>query len=129
MILSIKDETLSAGVFNELFIDFDRNEITVKDLIIERVIHEVEAYNNSTEEYFKGLVKPTDAEVTINGYRRQGKKQIDPEQQIYIALNAFSQNGYFILINDLQAESLDQKIQITTETCVRFIKIVPLIGG
>lgn len=129
MLLSIKDETLTAGALNELFIDFDSNEITVKDLIVERVIHEVDAYNNSTEKYFKGLVTPTDAEVTINGYRLQGKKQIDPEQQIYIALNAFSQNGYFILINDLQAESLDQKILITTETSVRFIKLLPLIGG
>src|SRR4051812_3342038 len=59
------------------------------------------------------LVQPTDAERVLNGkpteYRLKAHRAIDWKPQFEKAIEAFERNGYFILIDDKQAESLDQE--------------------
>ena len=129
VIIKVKDETGSRKVYNEIDISFDRSSITVKDLIEARVFHEVNLYNKKLPEYFNGLVQPTNAEKTLNGYRLRDRKKIDPEKQVYIALDAFQKNGYFILIDNKQADELEQEIVLSPSTKVSFIKLTPLVGG
>jgi hypothetical protein len=74
-------------------------------------------------------VQPTDAETTINGYKLRQRRKVDAEQQIFTALDAFRKNGYFMLIDNLQAESLDQMVVINSATTISFIKLTPLVGG
>jgi hypothetical protein len=125
----IKDETSSGKVINEIRIALKSQTVTVRDIIEARVEHEVNAYNNKLPEYFSGLVQPTNAEQTLNGYKMRERKKVDPEKQVYIALNAFQKNGYFVLIDDKQAESLDQQVLTTEKTVVSFVKLTPLVGG
>jgi hypothetical protein len=129
MVITVKDETFNGKVLHELDLEFKSERVTVKDIISERVSREVERYNNKLPEYFNGLVEPSDAEKTINGYRLKNRKRIDAEKQVYVALDAFQKNGYFVLIDNIQSESLDQEVLLKAGTKISFIKLTPLVGG
>ncbi len=53
-----------------------------------------------------------DGMYTLNGYKVHTNRTIDGEKQVYTALDAFMKNGYFVLIDNLQAESLEQKVNV-----------------
>lgn len=127
--LTIYDETIQGQRTPALTLDFLNERITVRELIRERVYEEVREYNASTPEYFRGLVQPTDAERALNGYRIRQRRKIDWEEQFQKAIEAFQRNGFFILVDDRQAESLDETIMLTPTTQVSFVKLVPLVGG
>jgi hypothetical protein len=127
--LHIKDETAGGKVLNELALSFKSELVTVKEIIRARVYAEVELYNNKMPEYFKGLVQPSDAEVSLNGYKLKEKRKVDAEKQFLTALDAFQKNGYFVLIDNIQSESLDQMAVINDDTAVSFVKLTPLVGG
>lgn len=127
--LTIKDETSAGKILNEISILLKTSTVTLKEIIEARVIHEVNVYNNKLPEYFQGLVQPTHAEKTLNGYRMRERKKVDVEKQIYIALDAFQKNGYFVLVDDKQADSLEQEVIIKSKTVVSFVKLTPLVGG
>ena len=129
MKILIKDELLSGKSVFETELDFESEIITVKDVISERVKKEVADYNKRLPEYFNGLVEPLEAERTLNGYKLKVKKVIDAEKQIYIALDAFQKNGFFVLIDNHQADSLDDQIVLKAMTTISFVKLTPLVGG
>ncbi len=129
--LTIRDETtFSLGSDDERFtLDVTTERITVRELIRSRVNREVRDYNLRQPEYFRGLVQPTGAERTLNGYKvRQGRK-LDPEKQFEKAIESFHRNGFLILVNDRQVEELDDEIEVRPDTTVAFLKLVPLVGG
>jgi hypothetical protein len=130
MTITIKDESLTGDILNQIQIAVASEIVTVKDIITARVTSEVEAYNNKLPEYFKGFIRPTASEQTLNGYKlKKSRAKIDAEKQTFIALNAFLQNGYLVLVDDQQAESLEQEILVTSNTTVSFVKLTPLVGG
>ena len=45
------------------------------------------------------------------------------------ALEAFGRNGFFVLVGDKQAVSLDEEFEVKVDTEVSFVKLVPLVGG
>ncbi|MGE5944445.1 MAG: hypothetical protein ACM31G_08920, partial [Flavobacteriales bacterium] len=97
MELILRDVTFTGDILNQIKIAVANERTTVKDLIAARVEAEVEAYNNKLPEYFNGLIQPTNAEKTLNGFKLRDRKQkIDVEKQILIAWDAFQKNGYFI---------------------------------
>jgi hypothetical protein len=102
---------------------------TIGEIIKARIYQEVQDYNQKLGELFMGLVKPSAAEQAINGYKMKEKKPIDWQRQSDLALSAFMSNGFFVMINDQQAEALDQEVEIGPSTTVSFIKLVPLVGG
>jgi hypothetical protein len=89
----------------------------------------VEEYNGRRSEYFRGLIRPADAERTLNGFRLRARRAIDAEEQCEKALEAFCRNGFILLVNDRQVEELDETIEVGPETSVTFLKLVPLVGG
>ena len=127
--LQIKDETATGKIYNSIDVEFADEMVTVKDIIEKRVLAEVKMYNKKLPEYYNGLVKPTEAEQTLNGYKLREKRKVDAEKQVYAALHAFNTNGYFVLIDNIQAESLEQLVVINKNTIISFIKLTPLVGG
>ena len=127
--ISIKDENFSGKVIQELMIDFKSETVTIKDIIEARVRQEVSNYNDKLPEYFTGLIEPTEAEKTLNGYRLRSKKPIDAEKQVYVALDAFQKNGFFVLVDSQQCSSLNQTVTLGNDTRISFIKLTPLVGG
>ncbi len=129
MTITIKDETFSGKILHELDIEFDQEQVTVLDIITERVTTEVNAYNNKLPAYYQGLIEPTDAEKTLNGFKLKKQQLIDPEKQVYVALDAFQHNGFFVLIDQKQAEQLDEIVLLKSNTSISFVKLTPLVGG
>ena len=125
----IRDETAAGKIITEIPITLSSELTTVKDIIEARVHAEVAAFNTKAPEYFQGLVQPDDAEQTLNGYRLKKRRLVDAEKQRLIALDAFTKNGYFVLIDNIQADSLDQMITVNKNTNISFVKLTPLIGG
>jgi hypothetical protein len=125
----IRDESAAGKTIQELPLSFDNELVTVRQIIQARVEAEVEQYNNKLPEYYRGLVQPTDAEQTLNGYKLKKGRKIDPEKQFFIALDAFQKNGYFLLIDNIQAETLDQMVVVNKNTDISFVKLTPLVGG
>lgn len=127
--LQIRDETTTGETTLAFSLDFLEPRITVRDLIETRVQQEVDNYNQRHPTLFKGLVQPTSAEVALNGFKIPRTKRIDVEEQIQKALAAFGTSALIVIINDRQAESLDEAFVITPESVVVFLKLVPLVGG
>jgi hypothetical protein len=128
--LQISDaSTLGGAVSPVMVLDFLVERITVRELIRSRVYQEVKDYNTQQPEYFRGLVQPTAAEQTLNGYRLKQRRQIDWEQQFELALRAFVGNGFILLVDDQQMDDLEAEIVVSPETIVTFLKLVALVGG
>lgn len=127
--LIVRDETTAGDKTGEFVMDLLTERITVRELIRSRVYQEVQDYNLKAPEYFRGLVEPVDAEKTLNGIKIKKGRQLDWRKQFEVALEAFEVNRILILINERQAESLDEEIVIEPETKVSFLRLVPLVGG
>jgi hypothetical protein len=127
--LTIRDESTSGQKINTFTLECLTERMTVRELIRARIYQEVQDFNLEEPGYFNGLVEPAQAEKALNGYRLRQPRKIDWQDQYEKALDAFSRNGFFILIDDKQAESLDQEFEVKANTEVSFIKLVPLVGG
>ena len=127
--LVVRDETAGGKTVNELTLDILTEKITVRELIRSRVYQEVEDYNRKGTEHFRGLVQPTGAEQTLNGYKLKKRREIDWKKQFDLACEAFVRNGFFILVDEHQVESLDEEIVLEAGTQVSFVKLTPLVGG
>jgi hypothetical protein len=134
MILTVRDETTSGSVTHELTLDVLSEQITVRELIRSRIYQEVQDYNlrqrqQVADRAFKGLVTPGDSERTLNGPRLRKPREIDWKQQFEKACEAFDRNGFFILVEDRQAETLEETLTLRHDSKVSFVKLVPLVGG
>ncbi|SPF55594.1 conserved hypothetical protein [Candidatus Sulfopaludibacter sp. SbA4] len=125
--ISILDETTAgerrtAGAFQ-----FDTPALTLREIIRRRLQQEVERFNRTQPEIFRGLVQPEEIERTLNGVRE--RRPLDWEKQFEKALAAFRGNSLMVLVDGRQITELDETIHLTEQTKVTFLKLVPLIGG
>ncbi len=127
--LTIHDRATPGGPVRSFQLHLASERITVRELIERRVTQEVEEYNRAQPEYFQGLVQPKDAEQVLNGYRLRKRRMLDAAEQRTRAVEAFSANGFFMLVDDRQVVGLEDEIVVRPETEVSFVKLVPLIGG
>lgn len=136
--LIIRDETVTGDVMHSTTLEFPSETITIRELIRERVYQEVQDYNvravNSGAVEFNGLVRPHEIERRLNAKPSQGfagrvKREIDWKKQFKVACDAFGRNGFFILVDNRQAERLDEQVTIGHGTQVSFVKLVQLVGG
>lgn len=128
--VTILDEEMTGNTINEFPLDLLNEHITVRELIRSRVYQEVKDHNarkNHTE--FRGLVQPTDAERTLNGYRLKEPRLIDWMEQFEKAVEAFEKNQILILVDDHQVESLDEEIEVRADRTVSFLRLTLLVGG
>ncbi len=130
MKILIKDNIIGRDIKNTFRIETSKKVLTVQELIKLRVFEEVENYNACLPKYFSGLIiQPTDTEVTLNGYKMNNKKKIDAEKQFYLAIDAFVKNRFFLIINNNQIDTLEEKIEVKENLELNFIKLTPLVGG
>ena len=127
--LTIHDESATGETLLELTLNVSAERITVRDLIRQRVCHEVEEYNRRKPDTFRGLVQPTDSERTLNGYRLRQPRTIDATTQLAKAIDAFQGNQIIMLVDDRQVESLDEEVPLRPNTRVSFLRLTPLVGG
>ena len=97
------------------------------------------AYRRIREESFRHMTRISVARPNNEqgcGQRNQhchdraiAKRKIDWQEQFKRSLEAFGRNGFFVLVGDRQAESLDDEFTVKADTEVSFVKLVPLVGG
>ena len=103
MLIEILDKTIPGDISNSFKLDLE--EITTPQKIISaRVEKEVKTYNKKADDKMQSLVRPLAKETILNGIKRI--KEVDVEKQIYVALEAFQKNAFFILV-DLKTVILD----------------------
>ena len=126
--VTIRDENLPRTEVVEVLLKLTNSRLTVRDLISERVRAECDKrLFDRAGQLAKRLVQPGPKEQEINGERVA--QLDDPERQIALALAAFENNGFVLLLDDRQAESLDEEIEIGDASVVTFLKLTPLVGG
>src|SRR3954464_1531884 len=101
-LLTVNDQTPTGKTTHSVTLEFPTERVTVRELIRSRVYQEVQDYNRRRPETFRGLVQPTDAEETLNGFRVRDRREIDWKRQFEKACEAFERNGFFVLIDDRQ---------------------------
>ena len=127
--MTITDATPTGGKLHSFTFETLTERSTVREILRARIWQEVADYNHQPQENFRGLVQPTNTERTLNGAKSQAARKIEWEAQFRRACEAFETNGFFVLIGDRQAESLDEGFEVGVETEVQFVKLTPLVGG
>ncbi|HME56471.1 MAG TPA: hypothetical protein VKM55_30000 [Candidatus Lokiarchaeia archaeon] len=129
VIINVVDELLTGELLTQFPLTMQSSRVTVREIIQSRVTQEVENYNKARTGNFNGLIQPTKSEQMLNGFRMNPRNRINCPVQIEAALDAFERNGFLVLINARQVESLDEEVLVTPDTKVAFVKLVPLVGG
>lgn len=127
----IVDETFGAMTGPSRFaLPLPAAEVSVADLITERVRYEVESYNRKVVDTpFRGLVTPTHREAALNGPRGRAKAVVDVDAQVEAALQGFAAQNFLLLVDDVQVEALTERVSVRADMDVTFLKLVPLVGG
>jgi hypothetical protein len=125
--LTIVDETTSGKRRSAGDFRFDTEILTLRELIRRRIQQEVERFNRSDAEVFRGLIEPEETEKILNGVRE--RPVLDCGKQYAKAITAFEGNGFLVLVDDRQIADLDQALHLTAQSRVAFLKLVPLVGG
>ena len=127
--LTIRDETLSGESFNEWALEVTSERVTIREIIRSRVYQEVQDHNLQCGAPFRGLVQPEEAERALNGDAQKTLRQIDWKRQFERAVEAFEKNQILLLVNDRQAESLDEEVVVGPGATVTFLRLTLLVGG
>lgn len=125
----VVDEWSPGKVTQEWALDLLTERLTARELIRRRIYQEVMDYNARMPGRFHGLVQPSDSERVLNGYRLQEGRTIDWEAQSVQAQEAFQRHRFILLIDDHQAEDLDEEITLHAGAEVTFLRLTPLAGG
>lgn len=124
----VRDETTTGVVLQELALQLEAEQMTVRELIVSRLASEVRAYNaGQMLGGFHGLVQPTEAELALNGPREP--HAVDEEAQAKVAVEAFERGRFLLLVDDRQVTELDELVVLRTGSSVSFLKLTPLVGG
>jgi len=127
--LTIRDENLAGESLRAWALKVMTERMTVWELIRSRVYQEVQDYNVQQGQVFHGLVQPEEAEKALNGWKLKKPRLLDWKRQFDRAVEAFEKNQIVILVNEQQAESLDEEILIAPHMTVTFLRLMPLVGG
>jgi len=127
--VTIKDETTAGKTLHSVQVELPSSLVTVAEIIEMRVAAEVNEYNKKRETNYHGLIQPEGSAIGVNGFRLQKFRLIDAKKQASVAKGAFKNNGFFILIDNTQAASLEQVFALHKDSEISFVKLTPLVGG
>ena len=123
------DEATGGGRAGQWGMEVAEQRVTLRELIRRRIRQEAAEFNAAGTAMFRGLVQPSPAERTPDGYRLRPGRRIDPDEQFARAVEAFGRNGFVVLARDHQILSLDEEIDLEGGAELTFLKLVPLVGG
>ncbi len=126
--VTIRDETLQRTEITEALLRVSSYRLTARELICERVEAECdERLDGKAGCDGTRLVQPDAVEMTLN--TRASPMVPDVGKRIALALSAFENNGFVLLVDDRQIETLEEEIEISERSIVTFLKLTPLVGG
>jgi hypothetical protein len=140
--LSITGKAL--GRKKPLFADFsipfppelgDGGSVTLRDLIGRVVRHEVEAFQQRQEDrkVVRALtarqIEEGAARGKIDSGGRDLKQDVDVDEAIATALEAFEDGLYLVIVDEAEQRSLDNQVFLEPDSRVAFVRLVMLAGG
>ena len=102
----------------------DSAEVTVAELIRGRVTAELLAQGQQPS---RPLIDVTPDERALNGLRPDPGPVIEREARR--AEEAFIKGRFLLVVDGRKLERLDQRFELTPDTEVTFLRLVPLAGG
>ncbi|MEL7339046.1 MAG: hypothetical protein AAGM67_01065 [Bacteroidota bacterium] len=109
--LLIRDETFQGTCIRQQELSLEGEKASVREIIAAKVMAEVELYNRKARALHAGLWKVS-AQVA----------QVDVEAQIALAWEAFQTRAFYVLINSIEALSLDEIVPLRRNLVVSFLK-------
>ena len=93
--LTFTDETANGTKLRSFTLESLSERMTAREIIRARIYQEVQDFNLTQGDQFRGLIAPSDSEQSLNGYKLKKHRPIDWEKQFAEALRAFESNGFF----------------------------------
>jgi hypothetical protein len=113
----------------------DAGRITLRELISLLVIKEVEAFRQRQEERrLLRVLSPEEIDAgaksgKINLEERETKQEADEGEAIATALQAFEDGLYYVFLDGVQQEELEQTVFVAKDSKILFLRLVALSGG
>lgn len=116
-------------------LDGDGGGLTLRQLITRIVLAEVEAFRGRQEE--RKLLKALTAAQIDDGLARGKvdmggrdlKQEVDEEQAVGAALQAFEDGIYMVVLDGDEQRDLDREIYLQPDSRITFIRLALLAGG
>ena len=124
--LTVCEKTPGAAPPQEYPVEFTEERLTVRELLRNIVFQQV--YNRNNEIRETSRVR-SDAESLLNQKTTSPGQTIDWVQKFEHAVEAFANNQVILLLDGTQVETLDETVNLTSNTKLTFLKLIPLVGG
>jgi hypothetical protein len=113
----------------------DGGAVSLRDLIERVVRHEVEAFKQRQED--RKLVHALTARQIDEGASRGKidmggrdlKQQVDAEEAVGTALEAFEDGLYLVVVDGVEQKNLDHQVFLNPDSRIAFVRLVMLAGG
>ena len=111
------------------------DHLKLRDLITSIVIAEVDAFRLRQEErrLARVMSRQQIEQGVIGGKVDPGERdlqqEVDVDEAVAVALQAFEDGLYFVFIDDVQQIHLDSEVFLKTNSKVMFLRLTALVGG
>lgn len=131
------DQVIGARTSSQIIIDWREDiPVTLRFLIEERVRLEWE----NRETVSNGFAEPVSNELAVAGASdgfyaspivgRNGRPCPQTcDEAIAEAFQAFDTNGFFVIVDGRQMTELDSELRLGPKSEIRFLRLIPLVGG
>ena len=111
------------------------NAVTLGDLLAHIVRSEVTNFvNRQRQRRLIQVLSPTQISLGVEQGKvdlggRDLEQEVDVDEAIAIALQAFTDGLYFVFLDEQQQENLDDVVTLQPDSQLLFLRLVPLVGG
>ncbi len=119
-----------------LTIDQPIKECSLRDLITSVVREEVALYNNHEQNYSRltsilslDMIEEGRVAGRIGFGGKSGKPIVNVENATKKALAAFLAGHYYVFLDNVQVENLDDEVTVNENSRMVFVRLTPLAGG
>lgn len=127
VMVTVQDRTGAGKLTGTITLAGIDSRITVRDLIRTQVREDVARYNATLTGIFRGLAMPEGAQPAPGGFRMPEGRGVDWEQQADRTLEAWAHGGFSVRVGDRWLNSLNEILELTAESDIRFIRLVQLV--
>lgn len=118
----------AAGGSTSLELPNDRT--SVRELIRSHVYQTVKDHNvGCAARAARDVSNATTEERALNTPKRRTPGELDWRKELDRAVEALRHRRVLLLVDDRQVDDLDQPLDLTNESVVTFLRLVPLAGG
>jgi hypothetical protein len=145
MSMSIVVEGKVVGQKRSLFPDWrielpplDQNQgdhLKLRDLITSIVMKEVESFRLRQEErklarvMSRQEIEQSAVTGQVNPGERDLQQQVNLDEGVGVALQAFEDGLYFVFVDEVQQTNLDREVFLKMDSKVVFLRLTALVGG